>query len=115
MLSSKSSCPDLAESERGETITVVECISADGWLMDPLFIFKSSGKNFMEAWFYGSENLLYETTTALSLNGWISDELALAWLSYFIRATASSDRLKRGEKRYLIFDSYSAHLTLEFL
>jgi hypothetical protein len=37
--------------------------------MDPLFIFKGSGKNFMEAWFYGSENLLYETTTALSLNG----------------------------------------------
>ena len=49
VLSSKSSCPDLAESERGETITAVECISADGWLIDPLFIFKSSGKNFIEA------------------------------------------------------------------
>jgi hypothetical protein len=45
--------------------------------MDPLFIFKSSGKNFMEAWFDGSENLPYETTTALSPNGWISDELTL--------------------------------------
>jgi hypothetical protein len=27
---SKSSCPDLAESEKGENITAVECISADG-------------------------------------------------------------------------------------
>ena len=115
VISAKSSCPDLAEGERGETITAVECIAADGWLMDPLFIFKSSGKNFMEAWFYGSENLPSETSTALSPNGWISDELALAWLSCFIRATASSDRLKRGEKRYLIFDGHGAHLTLEFL
>jgi hypothetical protein len=42
-------CPDLAETERGETITAVECIAADGWLMDPLFIFKSSGSNIIEA------------------------------------------------------------------
>lgn len=37
------SCPDLGESERGETITAVECIAADGWQMDPLFIFKAAG------------------------------------------------------------------------
>ena len=41
--SRKRSCPDLAESERGENITAVECIAADSWNMDPLFIFKSSG------------------------------------------------------------------------
>jgi hypothetical protein len=46
---SKTSCPDLAESEKGENITAVECISADGWIMDPFFIFKATG-NFMEAW-----------------------------------------------------------------
>jgi hypothetical protein len=113
VLGSKSSCPDLAETERGETITAVECISADGWLMDPLFIFKGSGKNFMEAWFYGSENLPHETTTALSPNGWISDELALYWLDEFVIQTAH--RIKRSEKRYLIFDGHGAHLTLEFL
>ncbi|KAJ5102872.1 transcriptional regulator family: Centromere protein B DNA-binding region [Penicillium argentinense] len=109
----KSSCPDLPEGERGENITAVECIAADGWLMDPLFIFKGSGKNFMEAWYYGSEDL--PANTAMSPNGWISDELALAWLSCFIKATATADRLKRGEKRYLIFDGHGARLTLEFL
>lgn len=67
----------------------------------------------MEAQFYGSEDLPRETGTAISPNGWISDELALSWLGYFITATA--DRVKRGEKRYLIFDDHSAHLTLEFL
>ena len=52
--------------------------------MDPLFIFKGTGKNLMEAWFYGSENLLLDTMIAISPNSWISDELALAWLGYFI-------------------------------
>jgi hypothetical protein len=32
--------PDLPESEKGENITAIECIAADGWLMDPFFIFK---------------------------------------------------------------------------
>jgi hypothetical protein len=40
VIGAKSSCPDLAESERGENITALECIAADGWQMDPLFIFK---------------------------------------------------------------------------
>jgi hypothetical protein len=50
----------------------------------------------------------------MSPNGWISDKLALSWLGYFINAT-TSDRLLLGKKRYLIFDGYGAHLTLEFL
>jgi hypothetical protein len=32
--------PDLAESERGENITSIKCIAADGWQIDPWFIFK---------------------------------------------------------------------------
>jgi hypothetical protein len=32
--------PNLAESERGENITSIECVAADGWHMDPWFIFK---------------------------------------------------------------------------
>jgi hypothetical protein len=115
VISSKSSCPNLPEAKRSETITAVECIAADSWLMDPLFIFKSSGQNFIEAWFDSSENLPLNTGTAISLNGWISDKLALSWLSYFDTATAIADRLKSGEKRYLIFDGHGAYLTLEFL
>ena len=101
--SRKRSCPNLAESERGENITAVECIAADGWHMDPLFIFKSGGI-FMENWFHESEGLPPHATIATSPNGWISDELALGWLQYFIEATNS--RTKRGEKRILIFDSH---------
>ncbi|KXL41591.1 MAG: hypothetical protein FE78DRAFT_545139 [Acidomyces sp. 'richmondensis'] len=84
VIGAKSSCPDLAESERGENITAIECIATDGWQIDPLFIFKGTGKGLMEAWFYGSETLSLDIMTAISPNGWISDELALAWLGYFI-------------------------------
>jgi hypothetical protein len=104
--------PDLAETERGENITALECIAADGWQMDPLFIFKSGGV-FMEAWFDGSEDLPPNTMVGTSPNGWISDQLANQWLDYFIEATRA--RTKRGEKRIIIFDGHGAHLTLEFL
>ena len=63
----KRSGPDLAETERGENITALECIAADGWQMDPLFIFKSGGV-FLEAWFDGSESLLPTTMVSTSPN-----------------------------------------------
>jgi hypothetical protein len=106
------SCADVAETERGENITALECIAADGWYMDPLFIFKSGGV-FMECWFDGSEDLPPNTMIGTSPNGWISDELANDWLDHFIEATR--DRTKRGEKRVLIFDGHGAHLTFGFL
>lgn len=108
-----SNYPDLAEGKRGETITAVEYISANGWLMDPFFIFKAAGKSHMECWYQGSEALPGNTMTAISPNGWVSDNLALDWLHEFDRVT--KDRTKRGEKRYLIFDGHGSHYTIEFL
>ncbi|KAJ5908521.1 transposase [Penicillium taxi] len=108
---SRVNVPDLAETERGENITVVECIAADGWVMDPLFILKDNV--FMESWF--DEDLPPNMVVGTSPNGWISGEMALQWLDSFIKATNTPDRLKKGEKRVLIFDSHGSHLTLEFL
>lgn len=115
MISAKGkSCPDLAEALKGENVTAVECISADGWQMDPMIIFTSQGA-FTESWFHGSENLPLNVVVGVSAAGWINDELALTWLYHFIATTGQPDRLKRGEKRYLIFDGHGSHLTLEFL
>jgi hypothetical protein len=50
----------------------------------------------MEVWYNGSKALPGDTTTAISPNGWMSDELALAWLEAFNEAT--TDCTKRGEK-----------------
>jgi hypothetical protein len=38
---------DLPKAEISENITALECIAADGWIMTPLFTFKS--KRFMNA------------------------------------------------------------------
>jgi hypothetical protein len=62
------SCPDLTEGEKGENITIVKCISADGWLIAPFFMFKASGANHM-VWYNGSEVLPSDTTTVILLNG----------------------------------------------
>lgn len=99
VIGAKSSYPNLAESERGENITALECIAADGWQIDPLFIFKGTGQSHMEALFYGSETLSPDTMMAISPNDWISDELSLAWLGYFIQLT--SHRVNRGESDIL--------------
>jgi DDE superfamily endonuclease. len=79
VVGSKGSCPVLAETERGENITAVECIAADGWQMDPLFICKN-GRIFMECWFNRSQDLPPNTMVGTSPNGWIYDKLALDWL-----------------------------------
>lgn len=72
----KRSFPDPAETERGENITALECIAADGWYMDPLFIFKSNG-SFIECWFDNTEDITPNTMVGTSSNDWISDILAV--------------------------------------
>ncbi|KAJ5379244.1 transcriptional regulator family: Centromere protein B DNA-binding region [Penicillium cosmopolitanum] len=103
--------PDLGENEHSETITALECIAADGWFMDPLFVFK--GTTFQEVWYDNSEGLPPRTLTAVSPNGWISDELLLEWLGHFQEAT--KERVEPNEKRIMIFDGHNSHLTVEFL
>lgn len=103
--------PDLAEAEHSENISAIECIAADGWIMTPLFIFK--GERFMESWFDHPD--LPNFYTAVSEKGYINDQLAIDWLHKFHEETSIPERLKRDEKRVLIFDGHTAHLTVEFL
>ncbi|KAI3222258.1 transcriptional regulator family: Centromere protein B, DNA-binding region [Penicillium roqueforti] len=109
VIGTKGRCPDLAEFDRAENITAIECIAADGWIMDPLFIFK--GEKFMESWYDHPD--LPHFWTAVSPKGYINDFLAIGWLHKFHEAT--KDRVKRGEKRVLIFDGHETHKTVEFL
>ncbi|KAI9037743.1 uncharacterized protein KD926_000006 [Aspergillus affinis] len=108
VLTRKERVRDLTESEHSENITALECISADGWIMKPLFIFK--GKKFMESWYHEDLPDLY---TAVSEKGYINDKLALEWLRLFHEETM--DRIKKGEKRVIIFDGHTSHKTVEFL
>ncbi|KAG0158450.1 hypothetical protein PDIDSM_5964 [Penicillium digitatum] len=77
----------IATGGQSESITGIECISADGWLMLPWFLPK--GNTHMEEWY---ENI---TTTDFRIkpttNGWIDDETALQWLFSFHEATINEE------------------------
>lgn len=62
------SCSDLAESPKGENITTVECIYADGWQMDPMITFTSQGA-FIESFFHSSGNFSLNTIVGVSPTG----------------------------------------------
>ncbi|KAG0161666.1 hypothetical protein PDIDSM_5299, partial [Penicillium digitatum] len=71
----------IATGGQSESITGIECISADGWLMLPWFLPK--GNTHMEEWY---ENI---TTTDFRIkpttNGWIDDETAFNGYSPFMK------------------------------
>jgi len=99
----------IATGGQSESITGIECISADGWLMLPWFLPK--GNTHMEEWY---ENI---TTTDFRIkpttNGWIDDETALQWLFSFHEATIKL--VKKGRPRLLLMDNHGSHLTFEFI
>ena len=62
------------------SVTVMECVSADGSVLPPCIILK--GKGFLEDWFMHSE--MPETwLIATSQTGYTSDDLAFKWLHHF--------------------------------
>lgn len=110
----KRSYSDLVETKRDKTITVRECIAADRWQTNPLFISKSSGSS-IKCWFNGSEDLSPNTMVWISSNDRVSDISPSQWLDRFIKATAVRNRTKRDENRILIPNSHGSHLPLEIL
>ncbi|THC88726.1 hypothetical protein EYZ11_011826 [Aspergillus tanneri] len=64
--------PPLASSEHAENITALKCITANGWIITLLFIFK--GKKFMEAWY---DKAIPNYYTAVTDKGYINEEITL--------------------------------------
>jgi hypothetical protein len=87
---------DFCKLEHSETMTAVECIAADGWQMDLLFLFMSA--TLQESWFHGCEALPRRTITGTPLYGWISDKLAIEWLQHLHEATIGKEPSKKREK-----------------
>jgi hypothetical protein len=52
----------------GETVTAVECIAADGWLMPPMILF--AGTVHLESWFRDQPKLPDDYIIAMSSSGW---------------------------------------------
>jgi len=88
--------------EKGQTTTVICAISASGFYVPPMLIFK--WKRFTELLLRGSPP---GTVGACSANGWVDSELFIKWLVYFIAVIKST-----LTKKFLIVDGLSSHKTL---
>ncbi|KAJ5365290.1 hypothetical protein N7517_008176 [Penicillium concentricum] len=91
---------DIATGGQSESITGIECIAADGWVMLPWFLPK--GSLHMAEWY---ENI---TTPDFRIkptpSGYSDDEKALQWLFSFHEATVS--RVQKGRPRLLLMDNH---------
>jgi 4-hydroxybenzoate polyprenyltransferase len=95
-------------AEKGEWVTILECISAAGQYLKPLVIFK--GKALQSSWFKEGEvpDWLYTT----SENGWTSNKIGVQWLIHvFLPQTIP----RNGRHRLLLMDGYCSHLSIDFL
>jgi hypothetical protein len=97
-------------SEISESLTVIECITADGFVIPPYFVFK--GEYHLERW-YQSADLPDDYRIATSPKGFTSDQLAFDWIQHF--HTHTKDRVKKGEQRLLLMDGHGSHLTYDFI
>ena len=91
-----------------ELVTSTECISAGGYHVPPIIIFKGAYhlqkfiKNDMD-----SNILFYQ-----SESGFVNDKLTLHWLQYFNKFTKNQIV---GQYQILIFDNYELYITQEFI
>ena len=89
--------------------TIIECVSATGWVLRPVVIFK--GDSVQAQWFQKLLQIPDWNFTA-SINGWTSNALALRWLQeVFIPETKPA----KQEARLLIVDGHGSHTTDDFM
>lgn len=101
----------IATGDRGQNITGIECISADGWVMYPWFLVK--GSEHMEDWYDLDSSANSFRIIKPTENGWTDDETAIQWFYSFHEATKK--RVKNNRPRLLIMDNHGSHGTIEFL
>jgi hypothetical protein len=89
-----------------ESLTIVECINAEGKVIPPLIIPK--GERHMEEWYNHIKD--DDWLIAPASSGFITDEIAFEWLQHFNRFTDDGKNW-----RLLIMDNHTTHLTMPFL
>ena len=90
--------------ERGQTTTVICCVSASGHYILPFFIYARARMNpvLMNGAPPGSIG-------KVSASGWTNKELFLCWIDHFVECTNCS----KDNKVILILDNHESHIGLE--
>ena len=99
----------LGSNTNRETVTIVEAISGDGYVLPPMVIV--SGIIHQERWFT-TTGIEDDSLIAVSDTGYSNDILSLEWLKHFDRFTA---KRRMGKWQLLLLDGYGSHCTREFL
>lgn len=88
-------------------MSLVQCCSADGSIIDPMIIVKAS--IILERWIVDlpDDYLIHYTESSYS-----NDETSLDWIQHFEKMTAHK---ARGGWRLVLLDGYGSHHTHEFL
>jgi hypothetical protein len=86
----------------------IELVSADRWVGPPMLIVKA--KVHLVSW-YTEGGLPDDWIVETSLNGWINDKIALAWIEHFDKYTVPR---KKGIYRLLILDGHGSHYSTDF-
>lgn len=107
----KNSAERVVAQDRGQIVTSIECIAADGWVMVPYLILK--GQTHIEDWFRNNPALQQNYNIQVSPNGWSSNLIALECIHLFHENT--KNRVGTNGKRALFFDGHGSHLIYEFL
>ncbi|TIC97836.1 Jerky like protein [Colletotrichum higginsianum] len=91
-------------------VSIIECISALGHVLNPLVIYK--GKAVQQQWFPLDLGPYEGWQFTATENGWTSDATAVEWLQkVFIPQTLPQGK----EVRLLIMDGHGSHTTTDFM
>jgi hypothetical protein len=103
----------VAEPARSKWTTSMECVSADGKVIDPLLIF--AGENVQSNWIprhldtRGCQNWKFTCTS----NGWTSNDIGADWISEVFEPQTRP--AGRRTWRLLIMDNHGSHCTIKFM
>jgi len=106
----KAPCKRLPKGNR-DSITVVEAISGDGFVVPPLIIFRGAAHY---VWWYEHLDSVQSTdwTFAYTAAGWEKRVISIEWITHF--DTVTKPRLSGSEQyRLLILDGYEIHISIE--
>jgi hypothetical protein len=101
--------PVVIQPGNREWTTVIECVNATGWSVDPMIIFE--GKVHISSWYDGSP-LPKTWRVGVSDNGWTTDELTFEWLREVFEPQTRNRTV--GRYRLLILDGHGSHTTPAF-
>ena len=99
--------PFFTQPGNREWVTVIECITSQGWVTPPIVIFE--GKINQMNWYTDIPN---DWMIAVSDNGWTNNKLGLIWLKDIFEKHTHT-RMK-GRYRLLILDGHKSHVSPEF-